>query len=957
MANGKAAEPSVRFPRGSEWRKWDLHVHSPLSILANEFPTLEGGDPDWPSYLDRLETSGMAVVGITDYFTIEGYKEVRRFQKEEGRLPGIRVFPNIEFRLNKIVPRTGSGKEKRLTLHVLFSDQVEPSDIEEHFLHDIGFVFEGNPQEAGRTLKLKTANLRVLGERLKNENEDFQGTALQVGAATAVVDDEEICSLLAGDPRFTNKYLVVLAAESLSDVTWTGQGHVVRQTLLQRAGLVFSGNPNTIQWCLGKHPYAAGHEAFVREFKSLKPCIHGSDAHELDRIAVPCARRGEAGHVCGPDAGCDLRYCWIKADPTFEGLRQTVYEPEARVRIQSDDPTPIRSSHSLAQFVATKTQVNDDLTVAAVDLPLNQGLVAVAGGKGSGKTALLDLIAHSFSDRRIVSNKNSFVRRIVEDEPEMDLSLTFADGSSFEKRVLEPTVCDSGQITYIAQGELEDRIADKDRLGAHIRDLVLGSPQVKDGVRTFELREVEGQISSNRTALERLHDKIQSLEDRTVPRIESEISKSERILRTEVGDAQARIAVLEKQVGEVRAQKAKDTQEKLSELEKTRDTLLELRGAVGEVVTFATEALPRAIAIATTVNSKLAELGVGLMLTVPAQYPPDDLTAVQAAISTRLKDTLTAIEALSAELAGFEEVIQDHAGLLRLKTEAESKLADLERQRSEIKDLREELTGLRTHRRELGRQLLQDALAQRDIYRDLFNTFAQNKQRVLADVLFTPAVSYDRQGFEEAVSTVVDGRQARNLPRDLDAVHTAYARLAKGENADAEAVLTAIEALIESLRGKLKASRALKRATLYHVLWDDYLTVRPTVRYKGATLDRLSLGQKATVLVKVYLAQGTTPIIIDSHDEHMDNEFIMDELVGALREAKEYRQVIIASNNGNVVVNSDAEQVFIANFSDGRIWYFSGSLEEPTVRDAALRVLEGGADAFRMRREKYRVST
>lgn len=97
------------------------------------------------------------------------------------------------------------------------------------------------------------------------------------------------------------------------------------------------------------------------------------------------------------------------------------------------------------------------------------------------------------------------------------------------------------------------------------------------------------------------------------------------------------------------------------------------------------------------------------------------------------------------------------------------------------------------------------------------------------------------------------------------------------------------------------------------------------------------------------------PIIIDSHDEHMDNEFIMHELVSALRQAKEYRQIIIASNNGNVVVNSDAEQVILASFSGGRISYLSGSLEDPMVRESALRVLEGGADAFRRRREKYRV--
>ena len=87
----------------------------------------------------------------------------------------------------------------------------------------------------------------------------------------------------------------------------------------------------------------------------------------------------------------------------------------------------------------------------------------------------------------------------------------------------------------------------------------------------------------------------------------------------------------------------------------------------------------------------------------------------------------------------------------------------------------------------------------------------------------------------------------------------------------------------------------------------------------------------------------------------MDNQFIMDELVSALRQAKEYRQIIVASNNGNVVVNSDAEQVVLASFSNGRISYTSGALEDPLVRDAALRILEGGPDAFRRRRAKYRV--
>jgi hypothetical protein len=81
----------------------------------------------------------------------------------------------------------------------------------------------------------------------------------------------------------------------------------------------------------------------------------------------------------------------------------------------------------------------------------------------------------------------------------------------------------------------------------------------------------------------------------------------------------------------------------------------------------------------------------------------------------------------------------------------------------------------------------------------------------------------------------------------------------------------------------------------------------------------------------------------------------MDELVKAIRQAKSYRQVILASNNGNVVINSDAEQIIIANRNDGLISYISGSIENPVIRDRSVKVLEGGPEAFRQRQQKYRL--
>ena len=81
--------PNPDLRRGSEWHRWDLHVHSPLSILANEFPHHHDGSPDWEQYLSTLEAlRDFSVLGITDYFSVDGCREVSRFKKS-GRLKNI----------------------------------------------------------------------------------------------------------------------------------------------------------------------------------------------------------------------------------------------------------------------------------------------------------------------------------------------------------------------------------------------------------------------------------------------------------------------------------------------------------------------------------------------------------------------------------------------------------------------------------------------------------------------------------------------------------------------------------------------------------------------------------------------------------------------------------------------------------------------------------------------------
>ena len=239
--------PNPGLRRGSEWRRWDLHVHSPLSALANNFPHKQDGAPDWDQYLSALEMlQGFAALGITDYFSVDGYREIANF-KRAGRLSNINLLlPNVELRLDNLVYRSKSEAEppRRLNLHVIFSDEVAPDAIEEHFLRELKFNYVGNPQAKNEVWKASRVQIEELGKRIKRQQTTFTGSDFEVGCTLVTVDVNDVKDALEGRSSvFKNKYLIVLAEEHLSLISWEGQDHQIRKVLLQGADAVFSGNP------------------------------------------------------------------------------------------------------------------------------------------------------------------------------------------------------------------------------------------------------------------------------------------------------------------------------------------------------------------------------------------------------------------------------------------------------------------------------------------------------------------------------------------------------------------------------------------------------------------------------------------------------------------------------------------------------------------------------------------
>ncbi|HEX3069354.1 MAG TPA: hypothetical protein VHX14_12355, partial [Thermoanaerobaculia bacterium] len=147
-------------PQGSLWRRWDLHVHTPASALNNQF----GGD--WDRYVHALFcgaiSRNIAVVGVTDYYTVEGFRKLhdeylakhdaleRVFAAELAldpsylkRVREVTIFANIEFRLDVAIEKGGT---KKLNMHVLFAEDVSAKQIEDNFLSQLAFTIQGIPQ-------------------------------------------------------------------------------------------------------------------------------------------------------------------------------------------------------------------------------------------------------------------------------------------------------------------------------------------------------------------------------------------------------------------------------------------------------------------------------------------------------------------------------------------------------------------------------------------------------------------------------------------------------------------------------------------------------------------------------------------------------------------------------------------------------------------------------------------
>ena len=136
---------------------------------------------------------------------------------------------------------------------------------------------------------------------------------------------------------------------------------------------------------------------------------------------------------------------------------------------------------------------------------------------------------------------------------------------------------------------------------------------------------------------------------------------------------------------------------------------------------------------------------------------------------------------------------------------------------------------------------------------------------------------------------------------------------------------------------------------------DDYVLELMMEDGNYRPLRDLSGGQRVNLLLSLLLeTTDDRPLVIDQPEDELDKRFLFDTLLPALKRLKGRRQIILATHDANIVVNGDADQVILlkATANRGHV-ACSGAIEEPAVREAIVKTVDGGDEAFRLRRLKY----
>ena len=701
--------------------------------------------------------------------------------------------------------------------------------------------------------------------------------------------------------------------------------------------------------------------------------------------------------------------CWIRmGENTIESLRQAFLADEARIFYAR----PQVPSERIVEL-----EVLSKLTgVVPMRITFNEGFNAFIGGRGSGKSAMLEYLAFALGKAESDNSpEDSKPGRRREREAAL-IQDTLADGGWVRITIDREGVRETWLRTGAKPAEITVTVAGGEETHS------VAAAQVRFPARAFHQKELSTTMVNPETAADNitLIAAAEAIEDRL--RIERDIAKAKRNVvaallenaaywQTELELTAARnlVADLNRRLASVVSQmeaggiKADDlsvladasrygrAENYLADLKRIlSEDLSRAEKAAADYLVFDAARYPDA-----TSFSSIQEL-VGSISETRLEVERH-LAAVVAALERLETSRTTAETSFRIEHGAFDVIYQEAKAR---QAEHSALIADSERLTGELQiaTAAESLASEAELRKRPAVQAFTDA---RKELRDLVGEKLEVLKAAAAQIAeksegtLTARKSQDRKPKEcvDALCVLLEGSRFRDTDQHVsDWVTTMFAPSATADWTALCGKLVAIyrqkvmagnppepaaeaAAAIRQLFFNRAVSLTVQQVTkIYTNLTDQtigpILSATPrdgivlTYMSEGMAIafSKASSGQQASALLRLLLRQSAGTLIIDQPEDDLDNKVMMD-IVRLIRKSKTSRQLIFSTHNSNLVVNGDADKVIVMRATvpedrpdadTARIRAdVDGAIETPRVRDEITHIMEGGMEAFELRSRKY----
>ncbi|MDK1119150.1 MAG: AAA family ATPase [Anaerolineae bacterium] len=397
-----------------------------------------------------------SVIGVNDYLFLDGYKRLLKEKMENDRIPNIDLLlPVIEFRIAKF-----SGVEfrntKRINIHVIFAEDVTPTLIEGQFLNGLSQGYKLEPGLGGAAWDglISKESLVDFGKSIKStvppEKLKDYGSDLIEGFNNLNFDEDKIIERLRESTYFRGKFLIAIGNTEWNDLDWSDGSIAEKKNIINKADIVFVASES------------------ISKFDAAKAKL---TAQKVNDLLLDCSDAHHFSHETETKDRIGNSYTWVKADPSFHGLQQVINEPNQRLYVGEIPPLLDRVNQRPSRF-ASKLRVWKSPTSSAAEtwfdqeVQLNPGLIAVIGKKGSGKSALADIVAllgntHRFDDFSFLSKKRFRDHKLgLADQFEAELDWVSGYKSGPMLLSVDPDINEIEGVDYIPQSFL-DRICNE----------------------------------------------------------------------------------------------------------------------------------------------------------------------------------------------------------------------------------------------------------------------------------------------------------------------------------------------------------------------------------------------------------------------------------------------------------------------------------------------------------------